>query len=141
MRIDCIRTHHLRDELEEPFGFSQWYYGTRNALWVEIISDDGTTGWGECYASSVGPEAMKAVIADVFGRHSVHCRFGGDHGQQALAGRGAQGVHDANLANAVAAGCLDSRGRGAAEQFGKTHRQHRVAVRSQQRINACEFAR
>ena len=49
MKIDCIRTHHLRDELDEPFGFSQWYYSRRNALWVEIIADDGTTGWGECY--------------------------------------------------------------------------------------------
>ena len=25
MKIDCIRTHHLRDELAEPFGFSQWF--------------------------------------------------------------------------------------------------------------------
>ena len=49
MKIECIRTHHLRDHLDTPFGFSQWYYGTRNTLWVEIIADDGTTGWGECY--------------------------------------------------------------------------------------------
>ena len=32
-------------------------------------TDDGITGWGECYASSVGPRAMEAVISDVFERH------------------------------------------------------------------------
>jgi D-galactarolactone cycloisomerase len=59
MKIDCIRTHHLRDELDEPFGFSQWYYSTRNTLWVEIIADDGTTGWGECYGPA---EVYQAAI-------------------------------------------------------------------------------
>jgi hypothetical protein len=49
MKITCIRTHHLRDHLDVPFGFSQWFYGTRNTLWVEIVAEDGTTGWGECY--------------------------------------------------------------------------------------------
>ena len=29
----------------------------------------GITGWGEVYAATVGPEAMRAVIADVFARH------------------------------------------------------------------------
>lgn len=36
MKITCIRTHHLRDHLDVPFGFSQWFYGTRNTLWVEV---------------------------------------------------------------------------------------------------------
>ena len=59
MRIDCIRTHHLRDRLDEPFGFSQWFYDTRNTLWVEIVADDGTTGWGECYGPA---EVYQAAI-------------------------------------------------------------------------------
>jgi len=36
---------------------------------VKVTTDNGITGWGECYASSVGPEAMRAVIEDVFARH------------------------------------------------------------------------
>jgi D-galactarolactone cycloisomerase len=52
MKIDRIRTHHLRDKLDEPFGFSQWFYDTRNALWVEVVAEDGTSGWGECYGPS-----------------------------------------------------------------------------------------
>jgi len=44
-------------------------WGGRYWIFVKLTTDTGVTGWGECYASSVGPEAMKAVIADVFGRH------------------------------------------------------------------------
>lgn len=59
MKIKCIRTHHLRDHLDVPFGFSQWFYDTRNTLWVEIVAEDGTTGWGECYGPS---EVYQAAI-------------------------------------------------------------------------------
>lgn len=44
-------------------------WGGRYWILVKVTTDTGITGWGECYASSVGPEAMRAVIADVFARH------------------------------------------------------------------------
>ncbi|TNF17717.1 MAG: mandelate racemase/muconate lactonizing enzyme family protein [Rhodobacteraceae bacterium] len=44
-------------------------WGGRYWILVKLTTDDGLVGWGECYAASVGPEAMKAVIADVFARH------------------------------------------------------------------------
>ncbi|SFN68514.1 L-alanine-DL-glutamate epimerase [Roseovarius lutimaris] len=44
-------------------------WGGRYWILVKLTTDDGITGWGECYASSVGPEAMRAVITDVFSRH------------------------------------------------------------------------
>lgn len=44
-------------------------WGGRYWILVKLTSDTGVVGWGECYASSVGPEAMRAVIADVFARH------------------------------------------------------------------------
>ncbi len=44
-------------------------WGGRYWIFVKLTTDDGITGWGECYASSVGPEAMRAVIEDVFARH------------------------------------------------------------------------
>ena len=44
-------------------------WGGRYWILVKLTTDTGITGWGECYASSVGPEAMRHVIADVFERH------------------------------------------------------------------------
>ena len=44
-------------------------WGGRYWLFVKLTTDDGITGYGECYASSVGPKAMEAVITDVFNRH------------------------------------------------------------------------
>lgn len=44
-------------------------WGGRYWILVKLTTADGIAGWGECYASSVGPEAMRAVIEDVFARH------------------------------------------------------------------------
>ena len=44
-------------------------FGGRYFIFVKVTTDDGIVGWGEVYAATVGPEAMRAVIADVFARH------------------------------------------------------------------------
>lgn len=44
-------------------------WGGRYWILVKLTTDTGITGWGECYASSVGPKAMTTVIHDVFDRH------------------------------------------------------------------------
>ena len=44
-------------------------WGGRYWILVKLTTDTGITGWGECYASSIGPDAMRAVIEDVFDRH------------------------------------------------------------------------
>ncbi|MEM9426504.1 MAG: mandelate racemase/muconate lactonizing enzyme family protein [Pseudomonadota bacterium] len=44
-------------------------WGGRYWILVKLTTDTGITGWGECYASSIGPDAMSAVIRDVFARH------------------------------------------------------------------------
>jgi L-alanine-DL-glutamate epimerase-like enolase superfamily enzyme len=44
-------------------------WGGRYWTIVKLTTDDGITGYGECYASTVGPKAMNAVIEDVFSRH------------------------------------------------------------------------
>jgi D-galactarolactone cycloisomerase len=62
MKIECIRTHHIRCELKEPFGFSQWSYNQRNVLLIEVIADDGTSGWGECY----GPADVTQAAVEKF---------------------------------------------------------------------------
>ena len=44
-------------------------WGGRYWILVKVTTDTGIVGWGECYASSVGPDAMTHVIHDVFERH------------------------------------------------------------------------
>ncbi len=44
-------------------------WGGRYWILVKLTTDTGLVGWGECYASSVGPDAMRHVIRDVFERH------------------------------------------------------------------------
>lgn len=46
-------------------------WGGQYWILVKVTTDTGITGWGECYASSIGPEAMRAVITDVFERHML----------------------------------------------------------------------
>ena len=44
-------------------------WGGRYWTFVRMSTDDGITGYGEVYASTIGPGAMRAVIEDVFSRH------------------------------------------------------------------------
>ncbi|MEM9973212.1 MAG: mandelate racemase/muconate lactonizing enzyme family protein [Pseudomonadota bacterium] len=44
-------------------------WGGRYWILVKLNTACGITGWGECYAAAVGPNAMRAVIEDVFTRH------------------------------------------------------------------------
>lgn len=57
MKIREVRTHILKANLSQPFSFSQWWYDARMACLVEIETDDGTVGWGECYGPARAVEA------------------------------------------------------------------------------------
>ena len=46
-------------------------WGGRYWIFVKLTTDTGIVGYGEVYAASVGPEAMRAVITDVFERHML----------------------------------------------------------------------
>lgn len=46
-------------------------WGGRYWILVKVTTDTGLVGWGECYASSLGPQAMAHVIKDVFERHML----------------------------------------------------------------------
>jgi D-galactarolactone cycloisomerase len=58
MKITEIRTHVLQAALSQPFCYSRAWYDTRTAMVVEIATDSGLTGWGECY----GPARMTAAV-------------------------------------------------------------------------------
>jgi D-galactarolactone cycloisomerase len=62
MQISAIDAFHLRAELDEPFGFSQFSYSKREAMLVRITTDSGLEGWGEAY----GPAKLTATAVNEF---------------------------------------------------------------------------
>jgi L-alanine-DL-glutamate epimerase and related enzymes of enolase superfamily len=58
MRIKHVRTHILQATLSQPFAYSRAWYDTRMAMIVEIETDNGLVGWGECY----GPGRITAAV-------------------------------------------------------------------------------
>jgi len=60
MKITQVRTHVLGAALSQPFAYSRAWYDTRTAMLVEIETDAGLTGWGECY----GPARMTAAVVE-----------------------------------------------------------------------------
>jgi len=47
-------------------------WGGRYWILVKLTTDTGIVGWGECYASSIGPNAMQSVIRDLFERYFLN---------------------------------------------------------------------
>ena len=62
MKIRDVNIHVLEAELAEPFAYSQAWYDRRGALLVEIVGEDGTSGWGE----SFGPPRLTAAVAEYY---------------------------------------------------------------------------
>ncbi len=58
MKIKHVRTHILQATLSQPFAYSRAWYDTRMAMVVEIETDNGLVGWGECY----GPARITAAV-------------------------------------------------------------------------------
>jgi D-galactarolactone cycloisomerase len=58
MKIADVRTHLLCHELDAPFQSAFSQFDTRLHCLVEIVCEDGTTGWGEC----LGPARPNAAI-------------------------------------------------------------------------------
>ena len=65
MKITSIKSHVLRYELEHELGYSQQYYKNRTAHLVEVETDEGITGWGECFGPGNIALANKFIIEKV----------------------------------------------------------------------------
>ena len=65
MKITSIKSHVLRYELEDELGYSQQYYKHRTAHLVEIETDEGITGWGECFGPGNIALANKFIVEKV----------------------------------------------------------------------------
>lgn len=62
MRITEVKSHVLSHPLEKEAGYSQQYYTARTAHLVEITTDEGITGWGECFGPGNVALANKAIV-------------------------------------------------------------------------------
>ena len=62
MKIVEIKVYALQSPLAQPFAFSQGWVRRRSATLVEVITDQGLTGWGEAFAQGLEPPQI-AVAA------------------------------------------------------------------------------
>ena len=65
MKITRITSHVLGYDLPEPLGYSQQYYHKRTAHLVEVETDEGITGWGECFGAGNIALANKGIVEQV----------------------------------------------------------------------------
>lgn len=66
-RIARIRTHVLEAPLSEPFAWSFAETSIRGGCIVEVTTEDGLSGWGECF----GPARLNAPIVEALAARLV----------------------------------------------------------------------
>lgn len=62
MRITDIKTHVLSTPLDVEFAFSMGWVKRRSTMIVELVTDDGITGWGESLCHGLQPPDIAATI-------------------------------------------------------------------------------
>ena len=62
MKIIDLKLHVLKSPLAEPFAFSQGWVTQRSATLVELITDEGISGWGEAYAQGLEPPEISVGV-------------------------------------------------------------------------------
>ncbi len=65
MKITEVVSHVLQYDLPEELGYSQQYYAKRSAHLVEIRTDEGLSGWGECFGPGNVALANKTIVERV----------------------------------------------------------------------------
>ena len=65
MKITSVKSHVLRYELDKELGYSQQYYKHRTTHLVCVETDEGITGWGECFGPGNIALANKFIIENV----------------------------------------------------------------------------
>ena len=65
MKITDLKTHVLSTPLDEPFAFSMGWVKKRSAMIVELITDEGVTGWGESLCHGMQPPEIAETIVQV----------------------------------------------------------------------------
>lgn len=65
MKITNIKSHVLAYDMPEELGYSQQFYAKRTAHLVEVSTDEGITGWGECFGPGNIARANKGIVEGV----------------------------------------------------------------------------
>lgn len=65
MKITSVTSHVVGYDLPERLGYSQQYYDRRTAHLVEVQTDEGVTGWGECFGPGAIAIANKGIVEKV----------------------------------------------------------------------------
>lgn len=65
MKITRVTSHVLQYDLPEELGYSQQFYAKRSAHLVEVETDAGITGWGECFGPGNVALANKGIVEKV----------------------------------------------------------------------------
>ena len=97
MKITRVQSHVLSCDMERELGYSQQYYAKRTAHLVEVETDEGISGWGECFGPGGVALANKAIVENVLqplvlgqdplAREAIwaHCyNMMRDHGQKGM---------------------------------------------------------
>ena len=105
MKITRISSHVLSCDMPEVLGYSQQYYSRRTAHLVEVETDEGVSGWGECFGPGAVALANKGIVegviqpmvlgADPLDRDAIWHRvynFLRDHGQKGMPLQALSGV-------------------------------------------------
>ncbi len=71
MKITGIMSHVLDCAMPEELGYSQQYYARRTAHLVEVTTDEGLTGWGECFGPGSVALANKGIVERVIAPMAV----------------------------------------------------------------------
>jgi D-galactarolactone cycloisomerase len=64
MKIVDVIPHVLSTPLEEPFSFSQGWVDRRSTMIVEVLTDEGVTGWGESLCHGLRPPEVAASFVE-----------------------------------------------------------------------------
>ena len=105
MKITAVISHILHYDLPEELGYSQQFYAKRSAHLVEVRTDDGVTGWGECFGPGTVAVANKGIVEGVIAPlvvgmdpvareviwHKIYNRLR-DHGQKGMPLQALSGV-------------------------------------------------
>ncbi len=101
MKITDVKTHVLEASLSQPFAYSRAWYSTRTAMLVEIETDQGLVGWGECYGPArINTAVVQAMKAALIGQDAlrtewlwqeIYARYR-DHGQKGVIIQGLSGI-------------------------------------------------
>ncbi|MEM0905981.1 MAG: mandelate racemase/muconate lactonizing enzyme family protein [Pseudomonadota bacterium] len=71
MQITDVVSHILQYELPRELGYSQSYYRFRTAHLIEVKTDTGLVGWGECFGPGPVAHANRAIIHHVLAQRLI----------------------------------------------------------------------